>query len=152
MRRSPTNAWCEVEGLGERLPLRLVTGELRAAILKARNIKPADANAILIAACARPLPNGAAMRLIWGKGIAAAANPKIVTTIQQRFRYTVRAAFTAEFTCEREKANAPCLPIRPLTLKFSAPISRAQAALARLMPAPATALAPVFDKDDRAER
>jgi hypothetical protein len=31
----------------------------------------------------------------------------------------VRNAFTAEFSCERERANAPCMPIRPLVLRFS---------------------------------
>ena len=90
---------------------------------------------MLIARCERPLANGAALRLVWGKGIAAAANPQVVTTIEQRFRLRVRAAFTAEFSCEREKAAAPCLPIRPMSLRFSAPVPRAQAAQVRLAPA-----------------
>ncbi|MEO8079754.1 MAG: MG2 domain-containing protein, partial [Caldimonas sp.] len=144
------NAWCEAEGIGERLPLVLVEGALREQVLKARRVKAAEATRVLLARCARPLPNGVAMRLIWGKGIAAVANPQVVTTIAQRFRYEVRAAFTAEFSCERERANAPCLPIRPMTLRFSAPVSRALAAQIRLAPAGGGAsLAPVFDKDDK---
>ncbi|MDQ6685048.1 MAG: MG2 domain-containing protein, partial [Pseudomonadota bacterium] len=104
---------------------------------------------MLIARCTRPLPNGAAVRLIWGQGIAAAANPKVTTSIEQRFRYKVRAAFTADFTCEREKASAPCLSIRPLTVNFSAPVARELAAQVRLQPASGAALAPLFDKDER---
>ena len=73
-------------------------------------------------ACARPLPNGSAVRFVWGQGIGAAANPKVLTGSEQRFRFTVRPAFTAEFSCERERANAPCLPIRPMSLRFSAPL------------------------------
>src|SRR5450755_469453 len=144
------NAWCEVEGIGERLVLQIVVGDLREQPLKARRIDKAIAERTLIAHCERPLPNGAALRVVWGKGIAAAANPKVVTTIEQRFRYTVRAAFTAEFTCERERASAPCLPIRPMSVRFTAPIARAAAAQLRLRPQAGEPLAPVFDKDDKA--
>ncbi|MEP6739353.1 MAG: MG2 domain-containing protein, partial [Caldimonas sp.] len=144
------NAWCEVEGIGERLALRLVGGDLRAQILKAERVTKAEAERVLVARCERPLPNGASLRLVWGKGIAAAANPQVVTTIEQRMRYKVRAAFTAEFTCERERANAPCLPIRPMSLRFSAPVPRELAAQVRLRPAAGDAYAPVFDKDDKA--
>ena len=145
------NAWCEVEGIGERLPLRIVVGAVRDEILKARSIAKAQAERTLIARCERPLPNGAAMRLIWGKGIAAAANPKVLTTRRAALSaIIVRAAFTADFTCERERANAPCLPIRPMSLRFTAPISREAAAQIRLKPASGEAMAPVFDKDDKA--
>ncbi|MEO8807615.1 MAG: alpha-2-macroglobulin, partial [Burkholderiaceae bacterium] len=144
------NVWCEVEGIGERLPVRVIDGEPRAQLLKARNINKARAERTLVLTCARPLPNGSAVRFIWGKGIAAVANPKVVTSSEQRFRFTVRPAFTAEFSCERERANAPCLPIRPMSLRFSAPISREAAALVRLKPASGEAFKPVFDKDDKA--
>jgi len=144
------NAWCEVEGIGERLPLRIVAGAARDVLLKARRITGAQAARTLVVTCARPLPNGAKVRVVWGVGIAATSNPAVVTTAQQRWRYEVRPAFTAEFTCERERANAPCLPIRPMSVRFSAPIARELAAALRLKPATGDALAPVFDKDDRA--
>src|SRR5580765_3587208 len=144
------NARCEVEGIGERLPLVLLGGGQRAQLLKARRIPPSQWPRLLIARCDRPLANNAALRLVWGKGIAAAANPQVVTTIEQRFRLHVRAAFTAEFSCERETAAAPCLPIRPMSLRFSAPVPRPLAAQVRLAPASGEALAPVFDKDDKA--
>ena len=144
------NAWCEVEGIGERLAVRVVAGDVRAEVLKARRIDKAQAERALLVRCERPLPHGAAMRFVWGKGIAASADAKVVTTIEQRFRYTVRAAFTAEFTCERERASAPCLPIRPMVVRFTAPVARELAAKIRLKPASGDALAPVFDKDDKA--
>ena len=145
------NAWCEVEGIGERIGVKVIGGEARAALLKARRIeKKEQIERTLILACQRPLPNGAAARLVWGRGIGAAANPKVTTTIEQRLRFTVRPAFTAEFSCERERASAPCLPIRPMSLRFSAPVARALAAQVRLVPAAGSALPPVFDKDDKA--
>ena len=144
------NAWCEVEGIGERIGVRVIDGEARARLLKARRIDKALAERTLVLACQRPLPNGAAARLVWGKGIGAVANPKISTSTEQRFRFTVRPAFTAEFSCERERADAPCLAVRPLSLRFSAPVPRELAAKARLNLPSGTALAPVFDKDDKA--
>lgn len=145
------NTWCEVEGIGERIGVNVIDGDARAAALKVRGIeKKAQIERALILACKRPLPHAAAIRLVWGKGIGAAANPKVTTTTEQRFRFTVRPAFTAEFSCEREKANAPCLPIRPMALRFSAPVSRELAAKVWLAPASGAALAPVFDKDDKA--
>src|SRR6185436_10200895 len=79
------NAWCEVEGIGERLALVVVGGDVRAQVLKARSVGQPAAERTLVARCERPLPNGAALRLIWGKGIAAASDPKVVTTVEQRF-------------------------------------------------------------------
>jgi uncharacterized protein YfaS (alpha-2-macroglobulin family) len=143
------NAWCEVEGIGERLPARLLTGAPRDALLKARRLEK-NAARIVVLTCQRPMPNDTAVRLVWGKGIAAAADPKVVTSIEQRFSFRVRKVFTAEFSCERERANAPCLPIRPLVVRFSEPVARSLAAQARLVPAAGAALAPVFDKDDKA--
>ncbi|HZV93371.1 MAG TPA: MG2 domain-containing protein, partial [Caldimonas sp.] len=144
------HAWCEAEGIGERLPVQVVGGDVREQVLKARRIDKARAANMLLVHCTRPLPDDAAARLVWGKGIAAAANPAVVTTIEQRFRYHVRPAFTADFTCERENASAPCLPIRPMSVRFSAPVARALAAQVQLVPAAGgAALAPVFDKDDK---
>ncbi len=143
------NAGCEVEGIGERIGVRVIGGDERAALLKARRIEKAQAERTLVLACQRPLPNGSAVRVVWGKGIAAVANPKITTSTEQRLRFTVRAALTAEFSCERERANAPCLAVRPMSLRFSAPIARDLVAKIRLKPALGESLAPVFDKDDK---
>jgi len=144
------NARCEVDGIGERIGVQVITGAPRDELLKARRIEKAAAERALVLACQRPLPNGAAMKLVWGRGIAAAANPKIATSVEQVLRYTVREAFGAEFSCERERANAPCLPIRPMSLRFSAPVARELAAQVRLKPASGDAIAPKFDKDDSA--
>ena len=143
------NAWCEVEGIGERIAARVIGGDARAELLKARHIDKAQAERVLVLACQRPLPNGAALRVVWGKGVAATANPKIATSVEQRLRFTVRAALTADFSCERERANAPCLPIRPMSLRFSAPIARELVAKIQLKPASGNVLSPVFDKDEK---
>ncbi len=146
------NAWCEAEGIGERLPLVIVGGAEREAVLKSRRIQKEAADAALLARCQRPLPPDARVRLVWGRGIAAQANPKVLTSVEQRFDFYVRPPFTAEFSCERERAGAPCLPIRPLAVRFSAPLARTLAEQVRLQPAGGgAAIAPKFDKDDKNE-
>lgn len=127
------SAWCEVQGLGERIPLRIVEGEPRAQLLRQRWRAPDDARTLLVA-CARAFAPEAGVRLVWGPGIASADDPALVSRRTQRFQWTVRPRLLAEFSCERESANQPCLPLRPLVVRFNAPVPRAQAAAARLQP------------------
>ncbi|HEU4457954.1 MAG TPA: MG2 domain-containing protein [Methylibium sp.] len=141
-------AWCEVDGLGERLPLKLVVGAAREAALKSQRIDKRLHARTLVAGCGRPLPNDTAVRLVWGAGIAAQGNPAVMTRGEQRERFRVRKPFVAEFGCERERAGAPCLPIRPMSLGFSAPIARALAQQVRLKSTAGTSFAPVNDRGD----
>ena len=145
------NAWCEVEGIGERQPVQLVGGAERDAVFKARKISGPKAARALLLRCPRPLPGGASVRLVWGRGIAAKADPKLLTTIEQAYSFTVRAAFTAEFSCERERAAADCLPIRPVSVRFSAPVKRELAAQLRLIATDGKTFQPLFDKEDALE-
>ncbi len=130
------SAWCEIEGLGERVPVRIVEGEALAQVLKARGATRNPEQRLLLA-CQRSFAPEARVRLVWGAGITAAAPTAPdapVSTREQRFSWTVRARFSAEFQCERENAQSPCLPLRPMTLRFSAPVPLALAMAARLTP------------------
>jgi uncharacterized protein YfaS (alpha-2-macroglobulin family) len=146
-----TGAWCEVEGLGERIPVRLVEGAARSEAIKQlrREIGPGH---LVLLACQRPLPADAKVRLIWGPGIAAADQAQLVSRRTQRYQWQVRSRLLAEFNCERENARAACLPLRPMVLRFSAPIPRAQALAIRLQPVQPNAgpaLSPRIDPQDR---
>lgn len=112
---------CEAEGIQERIPVKLVTGPVREALVKqfAQKTPPERVTALQ---CAQRLPNEAAVRLVWGEGVATPGG--MATTVPQRFDFKVRRAFTASFSCERENARAGCMPLSPLTLSFSAPIKR----------------------------
>lgn len=129
------HAACEVDGLGERQPVRLLRGAERERVLQAlRRGRGADAAPTLLLACQRPLPPGARVRLVWGAGIASAADATLRVRVPQRFQWTVRPRLLAEFSCERENARAACLPLRPLTLSFNAPVPRALLQAVRLEP------------------
>ncbi|MEY4907068.1 MAG: hypothetical protein RL260_786, partial [Pseudomonadota bacterium] len=143
------NAWCEVQGIGERVPVTWVDGAARAALLKSQGVSAKDAERVAILTCQRPLPPAAGVKLVWGAGIAAANNPVVLTRQPRRFEWEVRERFTAEFTCERERAEAPCIPLRPMQVRFSAPVARDVAAQIRLVRADGqgVALAPKFARE-----
>ncbi|MGP1693466.1 MAG: alpha-2-macroglobulin, partial [Giesbergeria sp.] len=67
--------------------------------------------------------------------------------VDKRFEYTVRDAFTAELSCERENAQAACLPILPMTVTFSASVPWKLASAIRLR-GPHESVKPVFSGDD----
>jgi alpha-2-macroglobulin len=131
-------AWCEVQGLGERIPVRVVGGAEREAVLKLQRRAygdTAEPGPRVLLACQRSFAPDAGMRLVW-RGV-------------QRFEWKVRPRLLAEFSCERENARAPCLPLKPLALRFNAPVQRTQALAARLVPAQGAAIAPKADGDER---
>ena len=114
-------AYCEVAGVGERIPVKVIAGATRDAILKAVNLVPQQARSVTLQ-CARPIAPESKVSVVWGKGVATAAG--VAATADRRLAYAVRPAFTASFTCERVNSRADCLPMRPLRVEFSAPVPR----------------------------
>ncbi|MEZ5606832.1 MAG: MG2 domain-containing protein [Burkholderiaceae bacterium] len=124
---------CLADGLGERVPVQLVDGAPRAAILKALGLdKAAQAEPLryLTLACNRRLTPATRMQLVYGKGVATPSG--VANLVERRFAFTVREPFTASTTCERENAQAACMPIRPIELVLSAPVARKQLQAVRL--------------------
>ncbi|CAN7595113.1 alpha-2-macroglobulin family protein [Rhizobacter sp. LjRoot28] len=142
-----TNARCEIEGLGDRVPVEIVTGGVRDELLAATGVAKARADRHLVLHCARPLPADTPVRLVWGKGIAAAAKTSLVTRVDQRFPFRVRPVLKAEFSCSRERANAPCWPLSDLAVSFTAPVPTELAEKARLVPAEGKPISPDIDRD-----
>ncbi len=145
------NLWCQVDGLGERVPIRQVTGEPRTALLKALRLQ-ADAEKApgryVALACNRRLTPTSRVQLVYGKGVATPSG--VINNVEKRYAFQVREPFTASMSCERENAQAACMPIRPITLRFSAPVPRRLAAEARLRSDKAE-FRPVFDDDTDAD-
>ncbi|HVE53172.1 MAG TPA: alpha-2-macroglobulin, partial [Ramlibacter sp.] len=139
---------CSVEGLGERVPVRLLEGRQREELLKAVHMDKAAAAEPLrhaTLACNRRLPPNARVQLVYGRGVATPSG--IANSVERRFSFQVREPFAANFTCERENAQAACLPIRPMTLAFNAPVPRKLAAQIRLK-SDKLDLAPTFDRNE----
>jgi hypothetical protein len=56
----------------------------------------------------------------------------VANTTERRYNFQVREPFAVSFSCERENAQAACLPIRPMALSFNAPVARKLAEAIRL--------------------
>lgn len=141
------HAWCQAQGLGERIPVRLLSGQEREAVLKAiywERIAKQAPDAVHLLACQQRLPAAARVQLVLGAGIATPSG--VATRDERRFDYTVREPFTASFSCEREHAQSPCTPLRPMSVTFSSPVSRKQAERVVLKTS-AGARAPKLDPD-----
>ena len=147
------SVWCGAEGIGERIGVRVLQGDEKAKILANRALlgdrlyrlifktvpggppetviaRIKDPKAVPLPAavvqCRRTLPNGAAVRLVWGKGVATAGG--IATGQDQALAFQVRRAFSASFRCSRVNPQAACVPVLPMELGFTAPVARADAA------------------------
>jgi uncharacterized protein YfaS (alpha-2-macroglobulin family) len=120
-----SNVWCAVEGLGERVPIRLIEGKDRDALLKANGwdkLATQEPQRYVALACNRRFTPDSKISIVFGKGVATPSG--VANTVERRLEFQVREAFTVGFSCERENAQAACLPIRPMTLNFSAPVPR----------------------------
>lgn len=125
---------CRSPEVGERIPLRWVDGTEASSILQGLNLaRQADKEPgqWVLVSCNRRLTPGSDVQLIYGAGVQT---PTGVTNRKREvLDFSVRQAFTAEMSCERERANAGCLPVRPVRLSFSAPVDKKLAAQARLV-------------------
>ncbi|MFP8781308.1 alpha-2-macroglobulin family protein [Hydrogenophaga sp. RWCD_12] len=129
------NAWCGMDGLGERIAVKLITGTEREQLVKARgwDRKDVPADQVVALACQRQLTPAAKVKLVLGKGVATPGG--VATRQDQRLNFTVREPFKVTFSCERENAQSPCLPLRGMSLRFNAPVMAKQAMEIRLRPA-----------------
>ena len=163
------NAYCSVEGLGEKIPVDVLPADTAAKLLGQMHddynvtsflddaglpdkvpASAADAQKMLAGMtalkCRRPLPPGHDMALVWSGRIAGAGGK--LAGSDQRFDFTVRKPFAARFECSRTNAQSGCNPVEKAHLRFTAPIAMSAARDIRITAADGTAIKPAFDKDE----
>ncbi|MGE0029914.1 MAG: alpha-2-macroglobulin [Steroidobacteraceae bacterium] len=158
------HAHCLVDGLGERIPVEVLTGAARSQVLaqraafgyayyqllwksgrqssarvRDRSLEVEEAQ-VAVVRCRRQLPPATQVMLVWGSGIAAPSG--IATTSDQSLAFRVRPLFTIRIECERANADAGCLPMLPIRVVFSAPVARESAQAIRMRFEDGTELAP----------
>ncbi|HEY1604286.1 MAG TPA: MG2 domain-containing protein [Allosphingosinicella sp.] len=147
------DAYCTVDGIGERIAVDLLPPATVADVLskmdkyeRGRLLEeegvtgddlPANAQEraralanIVALKCRRPLPPGRDMALVWAGSIRSPAGR--TAGDDKRFDYTVRKEFSAKLTCSRVNPEAGCDPVEAIKVEFTAPVPRAQALAARL--------------------
>lgn len=123
------NVWCAADGIGERIPVKLIDGAQRSALLKSfGRDKDAEKSPqrFVTLQCNRTLPAGSRVQLVYGKGVATPSG--VVNNVERRLSFEVREPFAVSFSCERENAQSACLPLRPMELRFNASVTRKLAA------------------------
>jgi uncharacterized protein YfaS (alpha-2-macroglobulin family) len=143
------NTWCEIEGIGEKIPVHLLADKDKTPLL-ALYFKNEDPNRVAALRCARSLPAGGKVKFVWGKGIRGAGG--FATTANEQREFNVRAEFTVTVSCERETADAGCIPFTPISLFFSERVSRADVKKLRLVHPDGKAEAPTLVADDDESR
>ncbi len=119
------NVYFIVEGIAERVGVRIITGPVREQSIKAafpyrRELPPH----LLLIQAKQSFPTSSKISLVWGRG---AASPSGVATEQdQILPFLTRPPLAAAFTCERENPQADCVPISAMSLEFAAPVPWAQ--------------------------
>ncbi len=142
------NIWCTVEGVGERVGVKMIEGSQRADLLKATGYETeanADPDHFVTLTCNRRLNPSGNVSVIFGKGVATPSG--IANTVEKRFNFKVREPFKASFTCERENAQSPCLPISTMSLRFNASVTN-KLAQAIVLKGPKETYKPEVDKSD----
>ena len=150
-------AWCEADGIQERIPLRLLSDEdtkkvaeanralvhrLYGVYLKNRRAVPLALFRVedkrwrnlpvLGVRCAQRLPADAQVRIVIGEKVKTRTG--LERGVPQTLAFQVRQDFTVKFSCERVNRDADCLPVGTMTLEFNAPVARERAQAIRLEP------------------
>lgn len=117
------NVFFSVAGIQDHIGIKIIEGKEKEEILEAqfRYRKPPSLPRILIQSRQR-FPSNTRVSLVWSKGVKSKSG--VETDQDQILHFQTRKAFSAEFHCERENVRAGCIPILPMSLNFSAPISK----------------------------
>lgn len=165
------HAYCAVAGIEEQIPLEVLTGNARAAVLKERRSlgyqyfrllwKSGDVTnvrlrkeemdhaeeRIAVVQCKRRLPPATQIRLQWGSGVAT--DTGVEMRHEQTLAFKVRPAFTARIECTRANPRAGCMPMQPVRVLFASPVPRDLALAVRIRTQDGQTLSPV-DSDKAA--
>ncbi|MEW6185615.1 MAG: MG2 domain-containing protein [Thermodesulfobacteriota bacterium] len=118
-----------VQGIQERVGIRLIKGVERENLFKALEIK-GDKTPYVVFQARQTFPTGSEVKLIWGKGVKTVSG--VVLKEDQVLTFKTRKPFSAEFRGRKEKPSGGVIPLLPMKLIFSAPVTKETALRARL--------------------
>ncbi|MGZ3184745.1 MAG: alpha-2-macroglobulin family protein [Telluria sp.] len=165
------HAWCRVEGVGEKIPVRLLEGKERADILAQRRdfvdsylrvyfrqrgaplVGTVAARAklgkdapLVVLQCQRHWPADTEVSLIWDAGVATAGG--VATTEAQTLPFRVRPDLRLSTACERVNVKSACIPFLPVHVNLTAPISVADARAITLTAPSHKVFKPTISRED----
>lgn len=114
------NAFFAVEGITEKVGVRIIKGREKEDILKTRYRKHDVQMPHMLIQAKQIFPPNVKVQLIWSKNIESPCRMK--NEQDQILHFKTRGPFTATFNCERENAKSDCIPLLPIYLSFSSPV------------------------------
>ncbi len=109
-----------MEGIQERVGLRLVQGPERDKLFKELKIKK-DIGPSLVFQCRQTFPPESEVKIVWGKGVKSVTG--VSTNEDQVLSFKTRKPFVAKLSGKKEKPASGFIPLLPMTLTFSAPVA-----------------------------
>ncbi|MFC3624745.1 alpha-2-macroglobulin [Vogesella amnigena] len=113
--------FCQSSALAERLPMPAASAADRAVVLKHLQLEK-EAASVLTVRCGQRLAADSKVTV---------TNPRPGSDAEQ-LQFRVREPFRATLSCSRQNARGACIPFKPITLSFSAPVPAKLAAAIRL--------------------
>ncbi len=156
------NVYFSVKGISEKIGIRLLNGAERKMVLDAArfrvssdeysdpdNLKPEEMPQVVVIQSKQRFPVATEVYLIWGKGVTSLSG--VPTETDQVLSFKSRTAFSAQFSCEREKDGANCIPFLPMRLSFSSKVPFETAEKIRLKGQNGKVYMPHFGSDEYSE-
>lgn len=145
------HASCLVDGIGEQIPVRLVSDEERKQLFETSALSwltdylqeeegdavsdttypPKGAEKIAIVQCTRQLPSNAKVTIAIAPGLEGVNGKVSSKSFSQE--YQVREPFKISFSCERVNPKTACSPLGDVAIQFSSPTPKEQAQQVQLV-------------------
>lgn len=123
------HGYCAVEGIGERLPLKVLAASEAEPYLEMVWSRD-NPEWTKVVHCGRRLPTGAKMSVVLGADLGTEFAHSLAKT--ERFEYQVREPFEAQISCQRLRQGAPCMPLSDIRISFNALVDTAKLKQIRL--------------------
>ncbi|MGA3281390.1 MAG: MG2 domain-containing protein [Smithella sp.] len=119
-----------VEGIESNIGIKIIEGKTRQEILKSQGryafwVKEKQEESIVLIQAVQRFPSETNVSLIWGKDVRAKSG--ITNEQDEILHFKTRLPFSAEFSCDREKREAGCIPLSDMRVFFTSPVSKAVA-------------------------
>lgn len=140
-----------IDGIGDRVAAQVVDGSEAQKVKEAaekeyKYDKDAFKGDYVVVKAARPFPPAGKVSMVWGSKVQSVSGFSSPT--EETFEFSVAEPYKAEFSCDREAAGKPCIPLLGFHLYFNSGILMKDAKNVYLETKDKKKIYPKFDDGD----